>query len=339
MTNMRICLTGAAGFIGSHLADRLLSRGDVVVGLDNFCDFYDPAVKMANLSYALDSGKFWLIEGDVRDDEAVSKAVYACDAVVHLAAMPGVRPSFECPGLYQDVNIGGTVRVLEACAAHAVTNVVFASSSSVYGNNRKVPFAEDDSVDRPVSIYAATKKAGELLCHTYSQIYEMDIACLRLFTVYGPRQRPDLAVHKFTRLIESGARVPVFGDGSMERDHTYIDDVVDGITAAIDTNRSAGYRVINLGSDHPVRLDDMLSGIEQALGKRARILRKPVPPGDVTRTWADLTVAKRELGYSPTVPFGAGIGRFVDWYRNGAEQVIIPLGRLQRSALLKVENA
>jgi UDP-glucuronate 4-epimerase len=313
----RICITGAAGCIGSHLTDRLLSRGFKVSGIDNFCDFYDPATKRKNLAAALANQRFALVEGDIRDPGIVSHSVAGCDAVVHLAAMAGVRPSLKDPALYQDVNVGGTLQVLDACRLEGVKNVIFASSSSVYGNNRKVPFSESDPVDHPISVYAATKKAGELLCHTYHAVWGLDITCLRLFTVYGPRQRPDLAIHKFSRLILEGKPIPIFGDGSMERDHTHIDDILQGLQAAIDRNPGCGFRIINLGSDRPVRLDALVQAIETALGKEARIERQPVPQGDVRRTWADLTLARKLLGYQPRTTLEDGLAQFVDWLRSG----------------------
>jgi UDP-glucuronate 4-epimerase len=311
--NKKVLITGAAGCIGSHLTDRLLSRGCKVSGIDNFCDFYDPATKRKNLEAALSNDRFVLVEGDIRDPGIVRHTVAGCDAVVHLAAMAGVRPSLKNPALYQDVNVGGTLQVLEACRLEGVNNVIFASSSSVYGNNRKVPFSESDPVDHPISVYAATKKSGELLAHTYHAVFGLDITCLRLFTVYGPRQRPDLAIHKFSRLILEGKPIPIFGDGSMERDHTYIDDILAGIEAAISRNPGRGFSVINLGSDHPVRLDALVAAIEKTLGKKAVLEKKPVPQGDVRRTWADLTRARELLGYEPKTGLEAGLENFVEW--------------------------
>ena len=311
----RICITGAAGFIGSHLTERLLSRGLEVVGIDNFCDFYDPEVKRKNISTALGSKRFALIEGDIRDAETISDVIPGCDTLVHLAAMAGVRPSLENPALYQDVNVGGPLRALQACREVGIKNVIFASSSSVYGNNRKVPFSESDPVDHPISVYAATKKAGELLCHTYHAVFGLDITCLRLFTVYGPRQRPDLAIHKFSRLILEGKPIPIFGDGSMERDHTCIDDILKGLEAAIDKNAGCGFRIINLGSDRPVRLDALVAAIEKSLGKKVVLDKQPVPLGDVRRTWADLTRARDLLGYQPRTSLEAGLRNFVEWLR------------------------
>jgi UDP-glucuronate 4-epimerase len=312
-TKKKVLITGAAGFIGSHLTDRLLSRGWKVSGIDNFCDFYDPAIKRSNLQSALGNDRFVLVEGDIRDPGVVGHTVTGCDAVVHLAAMAGVRPSLQDPALYQDVNAGGTLQVLDACRRAGVKNVIFASSSSVYGNNKKVPFAETDPVDHPVSVYAATKRSAELLGHAYHANFGLDVTCLRLFTVYGPRQRPDLAIHKFSRLILEGKPVPFFGDGSMERDHTYIDDILQGLESAIERNPGCGFRVINLGSDRPVRLDALVAAIEKSLCKKAVLDRQPVPPGDVRRTWADLKSARDLLGYQPRTGLEDGLQRFVEW--------------------------
>lgn len=311
----RICITGAAGFIGSHLTDGLLSRGWKVSGIDNFCDFYDPAVKRKNLEGALSNKLFALVEGDIRDPAVVRHTVSGCDAVVHLAAMAGVRPSLKDPELYRDVNVGGTRRVLEACREAGIRNVIYASSSSVYGNNRKVPFAESDPIDHPVSVYAETKKAAEALCRDSHTKFGLDVTCLRLFTVYGPRQRPDLAIHKFSRLILDGKPIPFFGDGSMERDHTCIDDILSGLQAAIERNAGCGFRIINLGSDRPVRLDALVAAIENSLSRKAVLDRQPVPPGDVRRTWADLTRARDLLGYQPRTSLEEGLLKFVEWLR------------------------
>lgn len=310
-----ILVTGAAGFIGSHLCERLLNDGLSVVGMDNFDDFYDPAIKRANLSDCSEDRNFTLIEADIRDQQAVDAVfkTHDIDCVVHLAARAGVRPSLEQPILYQDVNVHGTVVLLEASRKTQVPRFVFASSSSVYGNNTKVPFAEDDNVDYPISPYAATKKAGELICHTWHHIYQMHITCLRFFTVYGPRQRPDLAIHKFARLITDGEPIPVFGDGSMKRDFTYIDDIIQGVTAA--TDHCEGYNVYNLGESQPIRLDTLIAELEYALGEKAIIKRQSVPSGDVRQTYADISRARQELGYNPTTDLKTGLGHFVEWFR------------------------
>lgn len=310
---MKALVTGAAGFIGSHLCERLTSQGWDVVGLDNFDPFYSEEVKRKNIAGLVSSDKFELVEGDIRDAECVGSilGVGDIDVIVHLAARAGVRPSIEDPLGYQDVNIAGTMVMLESAVKNDIKKFVFASSSSVYGNNEKVPFSETDNVDFPISPYAATKKAGELLCHTYSHLYDIDMTCLRFFTVYGPRQRPDLAIHKFARLIEAGEAIPVFGDGSMRRDFTYIDDIVDGVVAAME--RCGGYEIYNLGESRPVRLDELIIAIEKALGKKAIINRLPEQPGDVKQTYADVAKAQKGLGYSPKTKIAAGLDDFVRW--------------------------
>jgi len=312
---MNIVVTGGAGFIGSHLCEALLRIGHHVVAMDNFDDFYDPHIKRRNLHAIADHANFTLVEGDIRDTDCVNDLLHGrtVDAVVHLAARAGVRPSIEQPILYEDVNVHGTLVLLEACRRIGHCKFIFAGSSSVYGNNRKIPFVETDPVDDPISPYAATKKAGELLCHTYHHLYRLPVTCLRFFTVYGPRQRPDLAIHKFVRLIEEGQPIPVFGDGTMQRDFTYIDDIIDGVLKAVE--RCSGYRIYNLGESRPVALDDLIAAIEKALGKRATIQRLPLQPGDVMRTFADVSAAKRDLGYDPSVDLDTGLARFVEWYR------------------------
>ncbi len=312
---MKVFVTGAAGFIGSHLCERFVTQGIHVVGLDNFDSFYDPEVKRQNLSGLMHTPLFDLAEADIRDEHVLHRIMAdPIDVVVHLAAKAGVRPSIEDPLGYQDVNIRGTMEVLESARRFGVRKVIFASSSSVYGNNPKVPFSETDNVDNPISPYAATKKAGELLCYTYSHLYDMSITCLRFFTVYGPRQRPDLAIHKFARLIEQGQPIPVFGDGSMRRDFTYIDDILDGVVAAME--RCEGYEIYNLGESRPVRVDELIAKLEQALGKPAIIERLPMQPGDVNQTYADIDKARRELGYDPKTTLEEGLKAFVEWLRN-----------------------
>lgn len=311
----RILVTGGAGFIGSHLCEALLRGGLEVSVLDSFDNFYDPAVKRRNLEWVSRQRGFTLIEGDIRDEKAVAKA-FQCrpEVVVHLAARAGVRPSIEQPLLYQDVNIRGTMLLLEATrqvGRHC--KFIFASSSSVYGNNPRVPFAESDRVDDPISPYAATKKAGELLCHTYHHLYGFPMTCLRFFTVYGPRQRPDLAIHKFARLILEGRPIPVFGDGTMSRDFTYIDDIIQGIERAIE--RCQDYRIYNLGESQPIVLSELIRALERALGETAIIERHPLQPGDVDRTFADLTLSRKELGYAPSTDLATGLGHFVKWLR------------------------
>jgi UDP-glucuronate 4-epimerase len=311
---MKAIVTGAAGFIGSHLCERLLKDGWSVVGVDNFDNFYDPQVKRNNIKDCLRNKQFKLVEADIRDSAAMDKVTNeGIDVIVHLAARAGVRPSIAQPALYADVNINGTVTLLEAAKKNNIKKFVFASSSSVYGNNKKVPFSEDDNVDFPISPYATTKKAGELICHTYHHLDGIAMTCLRFFTVYGPRQRPDLAIHKFARLIEDGKPIPVYGDGSMMRDFTYIDDIIDGTVAGI--NKCAGYNIYNLGESRPVQLNTLIGEIEKALGKKAVIERLPLQPGDVERTYADVAKARRDLGYNPNTEISDGLKRFVEWFR------------------------
>ena len=311
---MKVLITGAAGFIGSHLCERLLADGCTVIGIDNFDDFYDPQIKRRNISGCLKNKNFQLIEADIRDSTAMDEAVGdGAEIIVHLAARAGVRPSIAQPLLYADVNVNGTMVLLQAAAKHKVARFIFSSSSSVYGNNEKVPFSEDDNVDFPISPYAATKKAGELICHTYHHLYGIAITCLRFFTVYGPRQRPDLAIHKFAKLIEQGKPIPVYGDGTMMRDFTYVDDIIDGTVAAM--QKCAGFEIYNLGESKPITVNDLATEIEKALGKKAVREYVPAQPGDVERTYADVTKAVRELDYKPSTTIQAGLAKFVAWLR------------------------
>jgi UDP-glucuronate 4-epimerase len=311
---MKVLITGAAGFIGSHLSERLLDDGLMVVGLDNFDDFYNPQIKRQNIKGCLKNKNFQLVEADIRDSAAMDKTISGgVNIIVHLAARAGVRPSIEKPLLYADVNINGTMVLLEAAKKHKVNKFIFGSSSSVYGNNKKVPFSERDSVDFPISPYAATKKAGELLCHTYHHLYGISITPLRFFTVYGPRQRPDLAIHKFAKLIEQGKPIPVYGDGTMMRDFTYIDDIIDGTVAAM--NKCTGFSIYNLGESRPISVNDLIAEIEKALGKKAVKKYLPPQPGDVERTFADVTKAVNELGYKPNTTIQTGLAKFVEWLR------------------------
>jgi len=315
MPESKALITGAAGFIGSHLCERLLSQGWKVTGVDNFDDFYDPQIKRRNIQNYTKNDNFQLIQADIRDTAAMNSAVRAgVDVIVHLAARAGVRPSIAQPLLYTDVNINGTTVLLETARKHKVSKFVFGSSSSVYGNNRKVPFSEIDNVDFPISPYAATKKAGELICHIYHHLYSMDITCLRLFTVYGPRQRPDLAIHKFATLIENDKPIPIYGDGNMMRDFTYIDDVVNGIIAAMDGCK--GYNIYNLGCSHPITVNALVAEIEKALGKTAKREYVSVQPGDVQRTYAGITKAAKELGYNPKTTIPDGLIKFTAWLRS-----------------------
>ena len=312
-----ILVTGGAGFIGSHLVDRLLSGGDNhVVVVDNFNDFYDPSIKRANIAQHIGKSNFSLLEADITDSRAINDlfASEKFDCLVHLAARAGVRPSLEAPLAYQDTNIGGTYVLLEAARAGGVKQIVFGSSSSVYGINAKVPFSEDDPVWQTISPYAATKLAGEAACHTYCHLYGIRILCLRFFTVYGARQRPDLAIHKFARLISEDRPIPVFGDGSTRRDYTYIDDIISGILAAMQY-RDTPFEVFNLGESQTVELRYLIQLLEEALGKTARLNRQPLQPGDVPITYADISKARRLLGYNPQTKIEDGVGRFVDWFK------------------------
>jgi UDP-glucuronate 4-epimerase len=319
---VKVIVTGGAGFIGSHLCERLLARGDEVLVIDSFDPFYDPAVKRRNLEAAQRSEHFRLVEADIRDRAGMEAGVRAAgwagaDAVVHLAARAGVRPSIYEPALYADVNLAGTASVLELARGMGVRGFVFGSSSSVYGNAEKVPFAEDEVEDRPVSPYAATKRAGELLCHTYTHLYGLAVVCLRFFTVYGPRQRPDLAIHKFARLMLEGRPIPVYGDGGMERDFTYVDDILQGIEGAIAyaLDHPGLFEVANRGESDTASLARLVDLLSRALGIEPRIDRLPPQPGDVQRTYADISRARRLLGYAPTTRVEEGIPRFVAWLR------------------------
>jgi UDP-glucuronate 4-epimerase len=316
---MRVLVTGAAGFIGSHLSERLLARGDDVVGFDNFDAFYPRAVKERNLAGLVSSPRFSLVEGDLRAPADLERAFSAArpDAVVHLAALAGVRPSLADPARYADVNVLGTVRVTEAARAHGVGRIVFASSSSVYGEDSQPPFKEAEPCLRPLSPYASTKRAGELGLYTAHHLYGLDVTCLRFFTVYGARQRPDLAIHKFARLILAGQAVELFGDGSTSRDYTWIDDIIDGVVASIDQQGQGApaFRIYNLGGSRTTTLLRLVELIAQAVGKEPVIAWKPEQPGDMKRTLADLTHVSRALGYAPRVPIEEGITRFVAWVK------------------------
>ncbi len=309
-----ILITGAAGFIGSHLSQRLLDNGWRVIGFDNFCDFYDPLIKRSNIAELLTRDSFELIEADIRESKVVHRALelHKPSVVVHIAAMAGVRPSIENPPYYTAVNLDGTVNLLDASVQSGVRRFIFASSSSVYGNNDKVPFAEDDPVNDPISPYAATKRAGELLCHTYWHLYQLPIFCLRFFTVFGPRQRPDLAISKFLRCIAQDKSIPMYGDGTTSRDYTYIDDIIDGVVTAID--RCDHYRIYNIGGSDPVTLSDLIQTCEQVVGKAAQIDTLPMQPGDVSRTFADLTRSRAELDFSPKIGFTEGVARQWAWH-------------------------
>lgn len=312
---MEILVTGGAGFIGSHLVERLLGRGDRVVVMDNLNDYYDPRVKERNLAAARASSNLTFVKGDILDTvllENICKG-RTYDVIVHLAARAGVRASLEQPMLYEEVNCRGTLNMLELARKHGIRRFVFASSSSVYGNVREVPFREDARIDKPVSPYAATKAAGELYCHTYHHIYGISVTALRFFTVYGPRQRPDMAIHKFTALVDQGKPIPFFGDGRTARDYTYYTDIIDGVTAAVD--RDLGFEIINLGESRTTTLDQLVGYIEKSLGKKALRHQMPSQPGDVEITCADVSKAKRLLGYNPSTPVEEGVRRFVEWFK------------------------
>jgi UDP-glucuronate 4-epimerase len=308
-----VLVTGAAGFVGSTLVDRLLAEGRTVVGLDSFDPFYPEEQKLRNLEAASGRAGFRLERADIRDAAAVERifAAGGFDAVVHLAALAGVRPSLERPALYADVNVHGTSVVLEAAVRHGAPRVVFASSSSVYGEREDGPFRETDPVERPVSPYAATKRAGELVAHTFHHAHGLSVTCARIFTAYGPRQRPDLAIRKFAERMRSGEPVPVYGDGSSLRDFTFVDDLVEGLVRALDTD--LGFAILNFGAGRKVSVLEVVKQLERELGVPARIEWLPPQTGDVPRTWADITAARRALGYEPRVPFEEGVARFVDW--------------------------
>ena len=312
---MNILITGGAGFIGSHLVDRRLARGDRVVVLDDFNDFYDPRRKRQNVApHGSDPG-YRLVEGDIRDRALVFRlfAEEPFDAVLHLAARAGVRPSLSQAVLYEEVNCVATLHLLEAAAAYGRPRFVFASSSSVYGINSKLPFAEEDPIERPISPYAATKRAGELHVFTAHHLHGISAVCLRFFTVYGPRQRPEMAIAKFIRGIEAGEPIPFYGDGGSRRDYTYIDDIIDGVEAAL--ARREGFEIINLGGAHPVTLAELVAQVETATGKRAKLDRQPEQPGDVPVTFASVEKAERVLNYRARVPLPEGLRRAVEWHR------------------------
>lgn len=309
-----VLVTGGAGFIGSHLVERLLREGNRVTCLDNFNPFYDPRIKRGNVEPFLSYSQFRLVEGDIRDTAVLSSLFRDkdIDVVVHLAAMAGVRPSVEDPQLYNDVNVLGTTNLLEHCREAGLKKFVFGSSSSVYGLNEKVPFCEDAAVGRTASPYGATKLAGEALCHTYHHLYEIPMVCLRFFTVYGPRQRPEMAIHKFIRLIHSGEEVPVYGDGTSRRDYTYVDDIIEGVTAATECPR--GFEIVNLGGSRTTALLELIRLVESCFGEKATVKVLPAQMGDVPITYASVEKGKRLLGYEPAVPIEEGIERTIRWF-------------------------
>jgi len=312
---MKIFLTGGAGFIGSHLTRSLLAHGHTVVCIDNLNDFYDPNIKVKNLKEFESNREYHFYQNDIRDKGALKMIfnTHKIDLVVHLAAQAGVRPSIEDPELYYAVNIMGTLNILEQMKASGCKKMIFGSSSSVYGNNKKTPFSELDPVDNPISPYAATKKSGELLCHTFHKLYNIDIFCLRFFSVYGPGQRPEMAIAKFTKAIFEGDPIPMYGDGSSERDYTYVDDIVNGILLSI--NNLKGFDIFNLGEASTISLKNLIHLIENICEKKALINELPMQAGDVTITYADNSKAKELLGYSPKTNIEEGVRRYVNWYR------------------------
>lgn len=315
---MRIILTGCAGFIGSHTTERLLAEGHEIVGIDNFDPFYSRVLKNANLEGYLNEPRFELIEGDLADESTYTKLEFLCgdrpfDAIIHLAAKAGVRPSLENPVGYQRANVIATQNLLEFARIQGIHQFVFASSSSVYGVNPNVPWSEEDAVLKPISPYASTKVSCELMGHVYSHLYGIRFLGLRFFTVFGPRQRPDLAINKFTRLIEAGEPIPVYGDGSTRRDYTFVADIVGGIGSAL-SYQGSSYELVNLGNDQTVTLSEMIQTIEQVVGKEAIIDRQPEQPGDVPQTWADVKKAKRLFGYEPSTTFRSGVEQFYEWW-------------------------
>jgi len=316
---MNILITGAAGFIGSHLCERCLESGHNIIALDNFNDYYAPSIKRKNIEKSLSyTAEYRLLEGDIRDKDFLQDifAEQQIDLIVHLAAMAGVRPSIEKPELYYEINVMGTLNLLERCREAGIKKFVFASSSSVYGNNTKVPFEENDPVDHPISPYAASKKAGELICHTFHHLYDMSVACLRFFTVYGPRQRPDLAIIKFANLMKNGDPIPVFGDLNSSRDYTYIDDIIDGTVKAIDfVDKENCYDIFNLGESDTITLSRVIETLEENMNLKARIEKYPSQKGDVWQTYASLDKSKALLGYNPVTKFDEGIRRFINWFK------------------------
>lgn len=312
----RVLITGAAGFIGSHLTDSLLARGDEVVGLDEFNDYYDPAIKRHNLAGALDHPNFTLVEGDILNEAALRGVFekHRPDVVVHLAARAGVRPSLQDPNLYHRVNVIGGQHILDACRDFRPSHLVFASSSSVYGGSTETPFSETNPVMRPISPYAATKRMNELQGHVYSHVYGLNVTMLRFFTVYGPRQRPDMAIHMFTKKVLRGESLPMFGDGSTRRDYTYIDDIIDGVVRCVD--RPFRYEIFNLGESHTTSLAELIELVGKHAGVAPVIDRQPLQPGDVEITYADVSHARELLGYNPRFSMDEGIARFVAWYRD-----------------------
>ncbi len=317
-----VLVTGAAGFIGSHLTEKLCASGYRVIGLDNFDDYYPPAIKRYNIRSIEATGRFDLIEGDIRDTDLINRIFTDNDIslVAHLAARAGVRPSIQRPALYQDVNIGGTINLLEASQSHDIRQFLLASSSSVYGSSTSLPFNEDIKLDCPTSPYAASKLAAELFCRTYHHLYSLPVIVIRPFTVYGPRQRPEMAISLFTRQIDSGKEISVFGDGTSQRDYTFISDIVDGMFRAL-TSTNKRFEIFNLGNSRPISLKSLIGILEEVLEKKAKIKYLPEQKGDMPITYADITKAGKHLGYQPRVTIEEGIAQFVEWYRQSANTV------------------
>lgn len=313
---MKVLITGAAGFIGSHLCEKLVEENFEVICVDNFNTYYDPKIKRKNIENLINRQNIELYEVDICDAEHLKQIFsdHQFDGIFHLAARAGVRPSINDPLLYQQVNIHGSLNIFELARQFEVPKIIFASSSSVYGNNKKVPFSEYDNVDNPISPYAATKKAGELIAYTYHHLYDISISCIRFFTVFGPRQRPDMAIHRFTNLIHKGEEIPVFGDGSSRRDYTYISDIIDGLMSSF--KFCSGYEIYNLGDSQTIGLLQMINTIEKYLDKKANLKYLSFQPGDVEITYADISKAKKELNYSPQVYFDEGIRNFIDWFNH-----------------------
>jgi UDP-glucuronate 4-epimerase len=316
--DMKVLVTGGAGFIGSHLVERLLKEGYKVICLDNFNDYYNPEVKRNNVRPFLSERNFKLIEADIRDKATLRMIFekFEFHKVIHLAAQPGVRLSLEKPSLYMDVNVNGTLNLLELSKEYQIKSFIFGSSSSVYGATRKIPFSEEGEL-KPISPYGVSKRAGELLCSTYNHLYHLPITILRFFTVYGPGQRPDMAIHKFTTLIEEGKEIRLYGTGKSQRDYTYVSDIIEGIMSALNLNlnNDFDFQIFNLGNSEPIPLSHLVSLIEKNLNKTAKIKYLPEQPGDPSITYADISKSRRLLNYQPEVKIEEGIDRFIEWYR------------------------
>ena len=312
----KLLVTGFSGFIGSHLTERLLKEGFEVIGIDDFNDYYDPKIKERNITEIKKNQKFTLIKGDIRNKNLIDEIFdkYKFDTVVHLAARAGVRPSLQLPLLYEEVNVLGTLNLLEAARKNNCKKFVFGSSSSVYGECKNIPFKETEPDLKPISPYGVSKLTGEKYCNAYNHLYKLPVICLRFFTVYGPRQRPDLAIYKFTKLIDEGKPIPIFGDGQYKRDFTYITEIVDGVMSSINYNKTS-FEIFNLGESHTTSVTDLVKLIENALGKKAKIDHEPDQPGDVPLTYADVSKAEKLLGYKPKTAPEEGIKKFVEWYR------------------------